>query len=227
MYLWISTSISLNPWATLISTQDYCARHESSRVKFVTTSKTLAPYTSFVGRDSVSINEYITTRQVRAIASDIFEQTLTPLHIAKAIEYMIVDALLLADPYMKISQQIHEPDKFLYLTDDIKTRIEMTDAPVSGTRLSEILLANYHLGTSTGSGHLPSHRVKGFVQISRPECLCMGPSRALPPVLHSRESCGRDPNRGQPQERWSADCGRTYPSPRYNPPVWDALWDEG
>ncbi|KAJ7165634.1 hypothetical protein C8R43DRAFT_1061610 [Mycena crocata] len=46
---------------------------------------------------------------------------------AKAIEYMIVDALILAEPSMKIADRIEIPKKFLYLTDDIMLRIEDND----------------------------------------------------------------------------------------------------
>ncbi|THH02196.1 hypothetical protein EW026_g597 [Hermanssonia centrifuga] len=48
---------------------------------------------------------------------------------AKAIEYMIIDALLSAEPHMKIAEHIDDPKKFVFLTDDIKTRIEMTTEP--------------------------------------------------------------------------------------------------
>ncbi|KAJ7166004.1 hypothetical protein C8R46DRAFT_1192481 [Mycena filopes] len=48
---------------------------------------------------------------------------------AKAIEYMIVDALVLAEPHLKIADQIEIPKKFLYLTDAIKERIEASEDP--------------------------------------------------------------------------------------------------
>ena len=44
---------------------------------------------------------------------------------------MIVDALISADPVLKIAQAIWKPEQFLYLTDDIKTRVEMSTEPVS------------------------------------------------------------------------------------------------
>ncbi|KAJ7032825.1 hypothetical protein C8F04DRAFT_1184777 [Mycena alexandri] len=47
-------------------------------------------------------------------------------------EYMIVDALILADPHLKIADRIEIPQKFLYLTDDIKPRIESSEDPVVG-----------------------------------------------------------------------------------------------
>ncbi|KAG7441654.1 HD-domain/PDEase-like protein [Guyanagaster necrorhizus] len=43
---------------------------------------------------------------------------------AAAIEYMIVDALLLAEPYLQIATRVFDPAKFTYLTDDIMTQIE-------------------------------------------------------------------------------------------------------
>ncbi|KDQ65179.1 hypothetical protein JAAARDRAFT_168116 [Jaapia argillacea MUCL 33604] len=48
---------------------------------------------------------------------------------AKAIEYMIIDALLAADPIMKIAQQIHQPEKYIFLTDDLRGRIQSSDDP--------------------------------------------------------------------------------------------------
>ncbi|KII96196.1 hypothetical protein PLICRDRAFT_151364 [Plicaturopsis crispa FD-325 SS-3] len=48
---------------------------------------------------------------------------------AKAIEYMIIDGLLAAEPHMKIAEQVDKPDKYVFLTDDIMTRIEMSSDP--------------------------------------------------------------------------------------------------
>lgn len=50
---------------------------------------------------------------------------------AKAIEYMIIDALLAAEPFMKIAEQVDKPDKYVYLTDDIMPFIERSTGPVS------------------------------------------------------------------------------------------------
>lgn len=49
---------------------------------------------------------------------------------AKAIEYMLIDAVLAAEPYMKIAEQIEDPKRYIYLTDDIKLRIQATTEPV-------------------------------------------------------------------------------------------------
>ncbi|PPR04920.1 hypothetical protein CVT24_007164 [Panaeolus cyanescens] len=47
---------------------------------------------------------------------------------AKAIEYMIIDALLAADPHMNIVQRIDNPKSYLYLTDSILERIEESES---------------------------------------------------------------------------------------------------
>ncbi|EMD31788.1 hypothetical protein CERSUDRAFT_119364 [Gelatoporia subvermispora B] len=47
---------------------------------------------------------------------------------AKAIEYMIIDALIAAEPHMNVAKHIYNPKKFMYLTDNIKTVIESSEA---------------------------------------------------------------------------------------------------
>ena len=54
---------------------------------------------------------------------------------AKAIEYMIVDALLSAEPHLKIAERVKNPKKFLYLSDIIMNTIEESDDPVSHSLL--------------------------------------------------------------------------------------------
>jgi deoxynucleoside triphosphate triphosphohydrolase SAMHD1 len=51
---------------------------------------------------------------------------------------MIVDAMLAAEPYLKIASYINDPKKFLGLTDDIKTEIQRSQAPV-GTYILQVL----------------------------------------------------------------------------------------
>lgn len=48
---------------------------------------------------------------------------------ARAIEYMLVDALRAAEPFMHIAEQIMDPGKYVYLTDNIMERIEMSEDP--------------------------------------------------------------------------------------------------
>jgi len=56
--------------------------------------------------------------------------TLSHYSTAKAIEYMIIDALKAADPFLKIADRIWDPKKFLYLTDNILETIESSTEPV-------------------------------------------------------------------------------------------------
>ncbi|KAH9963277.1 hypothetical protein BC827DRAFT_1194617 [Russula dissimulans] len=48
---------------------------------------------------------------------------------AKAIENMMVDAMLAAEPYLKIARHIDDPKRYLGLTDDIRTEIQRSQAP--------------------------------------------------------------------------------------------------
>lgn len=43
----------------------------------------------------------------------------------------MVDAMLAAEPYLKTASYINDPKKYLGLTDDIKTEIQRSEAPVS------------------------------------------------------------------------------------------------
>lgn len=47
------------------------------------------------------------------------------------MEWMVVDALIAADPVLKISQKIDNPDEYLYLTDSVLEDIERSTDPVS------------------------------------------------------------------------------------------------
>lgn len=53
-----------------------------------------------------------------------------PPRAAKSIEYMIVDALLLADPYLKIADRIHDPKRFVHLNDDILNEVDRSSGDV-------------------------------------------------------------------------------------------------
>jgi hypothetical protein len=52
---------------------------------------------------------------------------------ARAIEYMIVDALMAAEDYLKIAERIHDPRKYVHLTDSIMDRIQESTEPVRCT----------------------------------------------------------------------------------------------
>jgi len=78
-----------------------------------------------------SLHTRIYNHKTGASAKDI-----TPIWIlneestAKAIENMMVDAMLVAEPYLKIASQIYDPKRYLELTDDIRTEIQRSQAPV-------------------------------------------------------------------------------------------------
>eukprot|EP01106_Pelomyxa_sp_JSP_P004718 TRINITY_DN174_c0_g4_i1.p1 TRINITY_DN174_c0_g4~~TRINITY_DN174_c0_g4_i1.p1 ORF type:complete len:379 (-),score=123.37 TRINITY_DN174_c0_g4_i1:53-1147(-) len=52
--------------------------------------------------------------------------------VAKAIDYMVADALTLADPYLHISDCLNDPERFSALTDGILRNIEFSTAPELG-----------------------------------------------------------------------------------------------
>ena len=51
-------------------------------------------------------------------------------YLAKAIEYMIVDALTLAEPVLNIARRLENPKKYLRLTDAIMEEILASEDPV-------------------------------------------------------------------------------------------------
>lgn len=62
--------------------------------------------------------------------------------VAKAIEFMIVDALLAAEPVLKFVGHIDNPEKFLHLTDSIMSQILSSENPVQFPRCFPILDAD-------------------------------------------------------------------------------------
>lgn len=57
---------------------------------------------------------------------------------AKAIEYMIIDALLAAEPHEKIAKRVFDPREYLWLTDDIMQRIQSSKEPVRRRLTSQL-----------------------------------------------------------------------------------------
>ncbi|KAF7799951.1 hypothetical protein EIP86_011194 [Pleurotus ostreatoroseus] len=80
--------------------------------------------------ETVSLGKLIRSARVikKQICYDIKDAS-TVYELSKAIEYMIIDALLIANKHMHIATQLENPQEYLFLTDDIKTRIEMTKDP--------------------------------------------------------------------------------------------------
>ena len=55
---------------------------------------------------------------------------------AKAIEYMVIDAMLSAEPYLKIADYVENPKRYVYLTDNLLNKVEESTAEVSPRPLS-------------------------------------------------------------------------------------------
>ncbi|KAF5379301.1 hypothetical protein D9757_007646 [Collybiopsis confluens] len=128
--------------------------HSLSPIRWFDETSTLR--LDYIQRDSYHIGEPITLQTARLIKSarvmenqicyeykdldKVFEvyQTRHKLHktwynhkTAKAIEFMIVDALLLAEPFLHIAGKIRKPEEFLYLTDNLKEQILASSDPVN------------------------------------------------------------------------------------------------
>ena len=74
---------------------------------------------------------YTVIRQVRPPYEVCFSMMSIFPFAARAIEYMIIDALKAAEPKLRIAGQIKDPKRYVFLTDDIMARIESSDDPVS------------------------------------------------------------------------------------------------
>jgi hypothetical protein len=44
---------------------------------------------------------------------------------------MIIDALLAAEPYLRLAERIFDPEKLVFLNDSIKSRVESSEEKVS------------------------------------------------------------------------------------------------
>ncbi|KAI0030397.1 hypothetical protein K488DRAFT_35067, partial [Vararia minispora EC-137] len=59
---------------------------------------------------------------------------------SKAIEHMLIDAVLAAEPTLKIAEQIKDPERYVHLTDNIKARIEWEDPNKEGIKDAQKIL---------------------------------------------------------------------------------------
>jgi hypothetical protein len=55
---------------------------------------------------------------------------------------MIIDGLLAAEPHLGIAKRVQDPNRYLYLTDDIMPQIEASTAPVSKPSLPSPFLSS-------------------------------------------------------------------------------------
>ncbi|CAJ2647576.1 unnamed protein product [Trifolium pratense] len=68
-------------------------------------------------------NDYLTIHKLFATRADLHRTVYTHAKV-KAIELMVLDALVKADPYLHIASSIHQPSEFWKLDDSIVKRIE-------------------------------------------------------------------------------------------------------
>ncbi|KAI6027101.1 hypothetical protein EDC04DRAFT_2718523 [Pisolithus marmoratus] len=87
-------------------------------------------------RGNLSISRFISSARD---ANQIYELYYTHFSLQKclyndmttqAIEYMVADALLAAEPYLKLASLINKPDRYVFLTDHLLNKIEESTAKV-------------------------------------------------------------------------------------------------
>ena len=115
---------------------DYCPQLVSSTTKYVSHTKTTALFLTSAKRASSFILPLTITRQASCFIL-LVKQRLHIL-IAKAIEYMLTDALLEADKHMNIAGRVLEAESFMHLTDYIIEEIKQSRDPVSLSSLSSV-----------------------------------------------------------------------------------------
>jgi hypothetical protein len=90
--------------------------------RYATVTKTGIVSTAFSRHALTFIGSIITIPQV---CDSLFSLNEALIHFtAKALELMVVDALLLADPFMNISERIDQPERFTFLNDGILEEVE-------------------------------------------------------------------------------------------------------
>ncbi|KAF9474925.1 HD-domain/PDEase-like protein [Pholiota conissans] len=93
-----------------------------SLARFVTSARVINNEICYAIKDANNIYEM---GQTRFKLHKIFYNHKT----ATAIEYMIIDALIAAEPVLKIAEDVFKPERFLHLTDHIMSRIEASQEP--------------------------------------------------------------------------------------------------
>ena len=82
-----------------------------------------------------SLHKLIYTHKTGIVCVVIFTRPLLTLSLARAIEYMLVDALLVAEPIMHFADYVTDPQKYLHLTDSVIELVQMSDDKVSSVLL--------------------------------------------------------------------------------------------
>lgn len=78
-----------------------------------------------------SLHKLIYTHKTGKVLELIHTRTFLTAVQARAIEYMVVDALLAAEPAMHFADYITKPERYLHLTDSITELIQMSNDRVS------------------------------------------------------------------------------------------------
>ncbi|CDO76374.1 hypothetical protein BN946_scf185011.g38 [Trametes cinnabarina] len=152
---WCHEDASRMMFDALLEENDlYLAPEDAAFVKALIMGDTSMCIFDYIARDSHAIDQKSNLSLTRLIYSSrviddeicydikdalqIFElcHTRMSLHkriythkTAKAVEYMIVDALTKAEPVMHIAHRLENPKEYLYLTDYIQTEIEASKDP--------------------------------------------------------------------------------------------------
>ena len=82
-----------------------------------------------------SLHKLIYSHKTGKVWESIDTFPLSPSAQARAIEYMLVDALLAAEPVMHFADHITKPEKYLHLTDTIVELIQVSEDQVSSVPL--------------------------------------------------------------------------------------------
>ena len=101
----------------------------SLATRFATTSRTRTKFSSFAIPACPSTSAYTRIKPVCLLVTRHARRSLRA-RLARAVEYMLVDALTLAEPAMNIARRLEDPKKYLYLTDEIKREIQASEDPV-------------------------------------------------------------------------------------------------
>lgn len=158
-------------------------------MKFAFTSRTQINSTNSVIRGSAITRWCITIRQVISVVV-LLSLTSTHCLLAKAIQYMIVDALLKAEPILHLGLQIMDPAKYVYLTDDVMGMIERSQDEVLPQMLSHsyglIRLSNFPVSCRK-SGNLRTRSQTRHLQMRRLEIFRLGLQELVEAVFHARK----------------------------------------
>ena len=160
----------------------------SSTTISATILKTPTRSSNCVTRGCRCTNGSITTRLVSKVQYREHVLLINMENTAKAIEFMIVDALRLAEPVMNIARRLEDPKKYLYLTDRIQGEIEASEDPVCDTfcTIQLFLISMILTETQRSTGDSASYSRPRLVQARRLQGFCLGSEGGVEGAVHPR-----------------------------------------